>query len=69
MPKAIGYLVAAAGVAYLVGSYTRFLFPDFAGTVAPIYLVPVISELTLCMWLLLKGVNLVRWKGVAGSAM
>jgi len=68
MPKALGYMVMAAGVTYLVGSYTRFLFPDLVGAVSPIYVVAVISELSLCLWLLVKGVNLVRWKEVTGRA-
>jgi len=68
MPKALGYLVMAAGVAYLTGSYTRFLFPNFVETVSPIYMVAIISELMLCMWLLVKGVKLERWKEVTGGA-
>ena len=67
MPKALGYLVMAAGVTYLIGSYTRFLFPDFVGTVSPIYVVAIISELLLCLWLLVKGVKLERWKEGTGS--
>ncbi|AGF53601.1 sll7047 (plasmid) [Synechocystis sp. PCC 6803] len=68
LPKAIGYLVMAAGVTYLIGSYTRFLFPDFVGAVSPIYVVPIVSELSLCLWLLIKGVDLERWREVTGSA-
>jgi hypothetical protein len=68
MPKALGYLVMAAGVTYLIGSYTRFLFPDFVGAVSPIYVVAIVSELSLCLWLLVKGVNLERWKALTGSA-
>lgn len=68
LPKAMGYLVMAAGATYLVGSYTRFLFPDFVGTVSPIYLVAIVSELSLCLWLVIKGVNLEHWRDVTGSA-
>lgn len=67
MPKALGYLVMAAGVTYLIGSYTRFLFPDFVSTVSPIYVVAIISELSLGLWLLVKGVNLERWQEMTGS--
>lgn len=66
LPRALGYLVMAAGVTYLVGSYTRFLLPDFVGVVSPIYLIAIVSELSLCLWLLIKGVNLERWKGTTG---
>ncbi|NGX15591.1 DUF4386 domain-containing protein [Wenzhouxiangella sp. XN24] len=64
MPKLLGYLVMAAGVTYLIGSYTRFLFPDFVGAVSPIYVVAIVSELSLCFWLLIKGVNPERWREV-----
>ncbi|PSN10254.1 DUF4386 domain-containing protein [filamentous cyanobacterium CCT1] len=67
MPRVLGYLVMAAGVTYLVGSYTRFLFPDFVETLSPIYLIAIVSELSLCLWLLVKGVNLEQWKEQAGS--
>lgn len=67
LPKVLGYLVMAAGVTYLMGSYTRFLFPDLVGAVSPIYVVAIVSELSLCLWLLVKGVNLERWREVTGS--
>ncbi len=50
-PRVLGWLVMAAGAAYLAGSYTLFLFPDQAETVSPIYVVPLISEVALCLWL------------------
>ncbi|AMA10780.1 DUF4386 domain-containing protein [Picosynechococcus sp. PCC 73109] len=62
MPRVLGYLVMAAGITYLIGSYTRFLFPDFVEAIAPIYLVTIISELSLCLWLLIKGVNPKQWQ-------
>ena len=69
MPKALGYLVMAAGVTYLIGSYTRFLFPNFVEAVSLIYGVAIISELSLCLWLLVKRVKLDNWKEVTGSAI
>ncbi len=62
LPKALGWLVMAAGVVYLIGSYARFLFPDQAEMVAPLYVVPVISEVSLCLWLLVRGVNVEAWR-------
>lgn len=67
LPRALGYLTMAAGVTYLIGSYTRFLFADFVETLSPIYLVAIISELSLCLWLLVKGVNLEHWKEMVES--
>ncbi|MGG6239741.1 DUF4386 domain-containing protein [Nodosilinea sp. AN01ver1] len=67
MPRLLGYLVMAVGVTYLVGSYTRFLSPDFVETLSPIYLIAIISALSLCLWLLVKGVNLEQWEETTGS--
>jgi hypothetical protein len=61
-PRFLGFLLMAAAVVYLVGSYTRFLFPEALDALAPIYLVAVVSEVSLCLWLLIKGVNLESWK-------
>lgn len=63
-PKFLGILVMAAGLVYLTGSYIRFLAPNFVDAFAPIYLVPVISELSLCLWLLIKGLRLDEWNRV-----
>lgn len=65
LPKMLGYLSVAAGVTYLIGSYTRFLLPNLVEAVSPIYLVAIVSELSLCLWLLVKGVDAVRWNQAA----
>ena len=57
IPKTLGILMMAGGVTYLVGSYTRFLFPEYVAAVSPIYVVARVSESALCLWLLIKGVN------------
>ena len=36
----------------------------------PLYVVPVVSEVSLCLWLLIRGVNLEAWRArVAAPAM
>lgn len=65
LPRALGVLLAAAGVVYLVGSYTRFLFPAAVETVAPIYLVAIVAESAMCLWLLIKGVDARKWAAAA----
>lgn len=55
MPKLIGFLMSVAGVVYLIGSFTRFLAPDYVETIAPIYVVALVAELSLAVWLLIKG--------------
>ncbi len=69
LPRALGILVAAAGVAYLVGSYTRFLFPGHVGQVAPVYAVALVAEVALGVWLLVKGVRVEAWARRAGVSL
>jgi hypothetical protein len=69
LPTALGVLMMAASAAYLIGSYTRFLFPEYVSLVAPIYVVALVSEVSLCLWLLIKGVDVRQWERAAGSAV
>lgn len=62
IPKALGVLMVAAGVTYLIGSYTRFLFPDWVTLVSPIYIIALVSEVSFCLWLLVKGVRVQQWE-------
>ena len=67
MPKVLGFLMMAAAFAYLIGSYTRFLFPSYVSAVMPVYIVAFVSELAFCLWLLVKGVRLEEWnRAVSG---
>jgi hypothetical protein len=65
-PRVLGILMMAAGVTYLAGSYTRFLFPAYVTAVSPIYVVALVAELALCLWLLVKGLNLEQWNRTVG---
>lgn len=58
VPKIIGLLYALAGFCYLINSFTIFLSRGFE-TPYFIYLaIPIfIGEFSLCMWLLLKGID------------
>ncbi len=57
-PRAIGALMVIAGVGYLADGFGFFLLPSVAPTVSPFFLTPVVvAELSLCLWLLLKGVR------------
>jgi hypothetical protein len=57
-PKILGIFMYAAGVGYVVGSFTLFLWPEYSGAIAPIYIAPLVGELSLCLWLLIKGVRI-----------
>lgn len=56
-PSILGYGLIAAAVVYLIGSFTRFLFPAYSSFITPAYIVPLIAELSFCLWLLVKGIK------------
>ena len=63
LPKTIGVLMQIAGLCYLINSFALILVPAFADIISPAILIPsFIGELSLCLWLLLKGVNITKWK-------
>jgi hypothetical protein len=64
LPRIVGALMLFAGLGWLT-----FLFPPFAQMLAPFNLLPgAIGELSLTLWLLIKGVNVQRWNGQANLA-
>ncbi|KPJ92185.1 MAG: hypothetical protein AMS18_07905 [Gemmatimonas sp. SG8_17] len=69
VPRVLGVLLIAAAFTYLTGSYTRFLFPDYVTLVSPIYIVAFVSEVSLCLWFLVKGVNVQQWERMTGKAV
>lgn len=54
-PRGLCWALAAAGVVYLLGGLTRFLAPDLNSMMQPAYLIPVVAEVWLMGWLLIKG--------------
>ena len=68
-PRALGVLMVIAGLSYLVNSFTLILAPSYAGMIFPVLVLALIGELSLCLWLILKGVAIPTWeKYVAESA-
>ena len=62
-PKTIGALYLIPGVSYLVSSLALILVPVFAAQYYFIIAGPaLIGELSLCLWLLVKGVNIEKWE-------
>lgn len=58
MPRVIGVLYAIAGLCYLINSFTMFLSKGFANPIFVYLAIPIfIGELSLCLWLLLKGID------------
>ncbi|PYT78830.1 MAG: DUF4386 domain-containing protein [Acidobacteria bacterium] len=70
LPKAVGVLVQIAGLSYLTNSFALILNPHFADRIFPAILVPAfVGEASLCLWLLVMGVNAARWKEKASAAV
>lgn len=51
-PRWLPIGIAASGLIYLSGSLTRFFAPEINTLMQPAYLIPVISETGLALWLL-----------------
>jgi hypothetical protein len=63
LPKIIGVLMQIAGLAYVINGFALVLAPSFASRMVPAILVPAfIGEASLCLWLIVKGVDVDRWK-------
>ena len=62
LPRTLGALMAIAGVGYLVNSFASFLDPVFASRLFPAILMPaLVAELSLALWLTIKGVDTAKW--------
>jgi len=62
MPRTIGVLMEIAGVCYVINSFALLLSPSLSSTLFPVILIPAfIAELSLALWLLVKGVNAEKW--------
>jgi hypothetical protein len=63
LPGVLGRMIQIGGVCYLTNSLAFFLTPGFSGALFPWILLPCfVAELSLALWLLIKGVNVHRWK-------
>ena len=63
LPKFVGVLMQIAGLCYLTACFAALFAPAFADLITPaILLPPLIGESSFCLWLLVKGVNIAKWK-------
>jgi hypothetical protein len=60
LPKALGVMMAIAGLCYLTNSFALILVPQFSNIA--LLLPCFIAELSLTLWFIFKGVNLTVWK-------
>jgi Domain of unknown function (DUF4386) len=69
LPRTVGVLLAIGGLCYLTYSFATFLAPGFAAHLVPYIQLPSgVGELSLCLWLLVMGVNVQRWREQASKA-
>lgn len=62
LPKFLGLLMPIAGVCYMVNSFALILAPELAYAIFPAILLPcLVAELSLCLWLMIKGVSVPAW--------
>ena len=67
-PKILGTLMFLAGLSYLTNSFALLLAPAFADMIFPAVLLPaLVGELSFCLWLIVKGVDVEQWQQRAGS--
>lgn len=71
LPRTIGVLMAIDGLAsYLAYGFTDLLAPGLAAHLTPwIQLPTIVGEGSLCLWLLIVGVNTKRWTEQASAAL
>jgi hypothetical protein len=63
LPRILGILMVVSALGYLADSFTGFLVPQHSDALAMVVVVTaLIGELPLTLWLLIKGVNVARWR-------
>ena len=68
LPRALGILMAVAGGCYLLNSFAVFLSPGLAAHLFPWILLPcLVAELSLALWLVVKGIHVARFEAWFGQ--
>jgi Domain of unknown function (DUF4386) len=63
VPRAIGVLLLLGGLSFLITSFTTLVSPMLGARLAPLILpIVALGEGSLALWLLLRGVNVERWR-------
>lgn len=65
-PKIIGIMLIVCWLCYTVNSFAWFLAPKVGAVLFPAIVLPCfIAELALCLYLLVKGINIEKWNARA----
>ena len=68
LPRILGALLTLGGLCYLTNSFAGFLSPEFRAGLLPYILLPSgVAELSLSLWLIVRGVNLSKWEETASG--
>jgi hypothetical protein len=67
-PRLIGVLLAIEGLGYLINSFSLFLAPALQARIFPYFTATATAEVALCLWLLVMGVDVKRWREQADAA-
>jgi Domain of unknown function (DUF4386) len=67
LPRIIGVLLAFQGLCYVVNSFIDFLAPGYAAIVFSVLTISAVGEISLCLWLLVMGVNVPKWETQASA--
>lgn len=66
LPRIVGALMVFAGLGWLTSCFANLLSPPLARALSIYIMLPgMLGEASLTLWLLVKGVNVERWKDVA----
>jgi hypothetical protein len=67
LPRMLGALLSIAGLSYLVNSFVQILFPSLSTSIFAIAMGPIlIAELSMSLWLIVKGVDITKWNDRLG---
>ena len=64
LPKALGAVLALAGIGFIVSNFVQVLAPAYA---SDLLLLPMfVAGVSMTAWFLVKGVDVARWEAIAG---
>jgi hypothetical protein len=59
--------MAIGGLSYLTNTFAIVLFPALAARLPDVTVIGGVAELSLCVWLLVVGVNVPKWEEKASA--
>ncbi|MBL7996593.1 DUF4386 domain-containing protein [bacterium] len=67
LPRFVGALMAIGGFGWLILGLSSTLSPALGRSLSPYILIPgILGEVSLTLWLLVKGINVTKWEEKAG---